>query len=88
MSSFESPDGSLVVQESLTGTDQTLTVTRDDRTVIRFTELGLTAPLDEASPPAVTGTTSEQRTVERSFEMASGNTSHARVRRYGSHDEL
>lgn len=72
MSSFESPDGSLVVRESLTGTDRTLTVTRNGRAVIRFTELGLTAPLDEASPPAITGTTSEQRTVEQTFEMASG----------------
>lgn len=72
MTPLESPDGSLAVEGSLTGRDQSLAVSREGRRAFEFSQMGLTAPLDEASPPTVAHAAVETQSVEGSFETVSG----------------
>lgn len=69
---FDSPNGSIVVEGSFRGDTQTLTVLRNGRTVIEPSPMGLTAPLNEDSPPEITDVTSEERSIENSFETTYG----------------
>jgi hypothetical protein len=76
MPTVQSPEGAVQATVSLTGTDQTLTVSCEGRTVVASSPLGLTAtfdaPVEDTPLPTVEAVEREDRLVDERFRTTCG----------------